>query len=328
MNWLEVSMIVDGEMAEAVAEVLARYIPDGVVIESTAIEANAEDEGYAVGPLRVCGYLPVDNQLEDTRRRIEEGLYFLGRIQPLPEPEFKPIDEVNWAEAWKQHYRPIAISERLIIIPTWLTPSFPPDFGGERGGVRIPIRIDPGMAFGTGTHPTTQLCLELLEAQLFYPPGDASQKVELLDVDIFDIGCGSGILSIAALKLGAARAFGVDTDPEAIAAAEENAAKNSVADLASYAVGSVPEVKVGVFPVNSAPVVAANILAPILIRLLDAGLGDLVSPNGVLILSGILEEQHPEMENALQAHGFEVHEQRQIDDWVAISAMRSAKATI
>ncbi|MBL7162014.1 MAG: 50S ribosomal protein L11 methyltransferase [Anaerolineales bacterium] len=306
MKWLEVSLSVDGEMAEAVAEVLARYVPNGVVIESTAIEADVEGEGYPVGSLRVCGYLPVDGQLEDTRQRIEEALYFLGRIQPLPRPEFKPIAEVNWAEAWKKHYRPIAIGKRLIIIPAWL--NSPDD-------TRIPIRIDPGMAFGTGTHPTTQLCLELLEVQLL-------KEAELLDVDIIDVGCGSGILSIAALKLGASRAFGVDTDSEAVTAAQENAANNGVADRADFAVGSVPEIMAGVFPVKQAPVVVANILASILIRLLDAGLGDLVSNDGVLILSGILEEQLPEMKDALQTHGFRVHEKRQIDDWVAVSALR------
>jgi len=306
MNWLEISLIVDGEMAEAVAEVLARYVPNGVVIESTAIEADVEGEGYPVGSLRVCGYLPVDGQLEDTRQRIEEALYFLGRIQPLPRPEFKPIAEVNWAEAWKKHYRPIAIGKRLIIIPAWL--DSPDD-------TRIPIRIDPGMAFGTGTHPTTQLCLELLEVQLL-------KEAELLDVDIIDVGCGSGILSIAALKLGASRAFGVDTDSEAVTAAQENAANNGVADRADFAVGSVPEIMAGVFPVKQAPIVVANILASILIRLLDAGLGDLVSNDGVLILSGILEEQLPEMKDALQTHGFRVLEKRQTDDWVAVSALR------
>lgn len=312
MNWLEVSLIVDGEMAEAVAEVLARHIPNGVVIESTAIYANAEDQGHAVGPLRVCGYLPVDTQLEETRQRIEEGLYFLGRIQPLPEPQFKPIAEVDWAETWKQHYKPIAIGENLIIIPAWL--ESPDD-------TRIPVCIDPGMAFGTGTHPTTQLCLELIEVQLL-------QKAGLLDVDVLDVGCGSGILSVAALKLGAARAFGVDTDPDAVTAAKANAANNDVAEKTNFAVASVEEIKAGIFPINQSPVVVANILAPILIRLLDAGLGDLVSTDGILILSGILEEQLPEMGNALQTHGFEVHNKCQIDDWVAVSAVRSAEARV
>jgi len=310
MNWLEVSLTVDGELAEAVAEVLARFVPGGVVVESTAIYADPFDEGYPVGPLRVCGYIPVDSQLEETRQRIEEALYFLGRIQPLPEPEFKPVEDVNWAETWKQHYKPIAIGKRLVIVPAWL------DSPDES---RIPIRIDPGMAFGTGTHPTTQLCLELLEIQ-FLETFQGSEK--LGGLDILDIGCGSGILSIAALKLGARRAFGVDTDPEAITAAKQNASDNNVADQATFSVGSVSEVLAGEFLVKQAPVVVANILAPIIMRLLDAGLGELVAPDGILLLSGILEEQLPEMEAALKTHSFSVRENRQIEDWVALSVCR------
>ena len=156
-SWLEVSLTVDGEMAEAVAEVLARFIPNGVAIESTAIYADPEDEGYPIGPLRVCGYLPVDDRLEETRHKVEEALWYLGRISPLPAPQFRTVQEQDWAEAWKQHYHPIAIGQRLIIVPAWLESPDP---------ARIPIRMDPGMAFGTGTHPTTQLCLELAETVL------------------------------------------------------------------------------------------------------------------------------------------------------------------
>ncbi len=298
MSWLEVSLTVDGEMAEAVAEVLARYLPGGVVMESTAIAADPEGEGRPIGPLRVCGYLPVDDQLEGRRQRIEEALYFLGRIHPLSEPQFTPLAETNWAEAWKQHYRPIAVGRRLRIVPAWITP---PDDG------RLTIHIDPGMAFGTGTHPTTQLCLELLEEH-------CSQRCDLLD-----IGCGSGILSIAALKLGAGRAFGVDTDPDAVAAAVENARRNGVSDRAAFAVGSLDVIRRGAFPVRQAPLVVANILAHILIRLLDDGLADLVAPDGRLLLSGILEEQIPQMEAALQRHALQVSDRRQIEDWIALA---------
>ncbi len=297
MDWLEVSLIVDGEMAEAAAEVLARFAPNGVVIESTAIQANVEDEGYPVGPLRVCAYLEVDAQIEETRQRITESLWYLGRIRELPEPTFKTIGETNWAEAWKQHYKPVPIGERLIIVPAWLES---PD------EARIPIRIDPGMAFGTGTHPTTQLCLELLES---YTP---------LRNDVLDIGCGSGILSIAALKLGAARAFGVDIESDAIPAARENAVTNGVADKLEIALGSVDEIKAGVFEIQQAQLVLANILAPILKRLLDGGMGDLIAPEGVLILSGILEEQVDEMVTKIDEHGLRIIEQRMIEDWVAL----------
>jgi len=303
MNWLQVSLIVDGEMAEAVAEVLARHV-DGVVIESTAIEASVEDEGHPVGPLRVCAYLPMDTQLEATRQRIEESLWYLGRIRDLPTPEFSPIEEVNWAETWKQHYKPIPVGKRLIIVPAWLPPPNPPDNGGE---IRVPVFIEVGMAFGTGTHPTTQLCLEMLDD--YTPQGG----------NVLDIGCGSGILSIAALKLGAERAFGVDVEAVAIPAAYKNAANNAVSEYVKYVAGSVAEVKAGIFEIVQAPLVFANILAPILMRLLEAGMDDLIAPGGVLILSGILEEQVPEMLTKVAAHGLQVVEQRNIEDWVALA---------
>ncbi|MFL7867584.1 MAG: 50S ribosomal protein L11 methyltransferase [Anaerolineales bacterium] len=301
MNWLEVSVLVDGEMAEAAAEVFARFAPNGVVIESTAIYASAEEQGYPVGPLRVCAYIEVDEQIEQTRQQIEQSLWYLGRIRELPEPTFKFVGESNWAEAWKQHYKPVPIGERLIIVPAWL--DSPDD-------QRIPVRIDPGMAFGTGTHPTTQLCLELLET---YTP---------LNSQVFDIGCGSGILSIAALKLGAAQAYGVDVEAEAIPAAQENAAANGVANTFQIALGSVEDIKAGVFDVMKAALVLANILAPILKRLLDAGMGDLIAPGGVLVLSGILEEQIEEMVTKINEHGLRVIEQRLINDWVAIAVQK------
>jgi len=297
MNWLEVSLELDGEMAEAVAEVLARFAPNGVVIESTAVEQIAYSEARPVGLLRVCAYLEMDAQIEETRQRVIESLWYLGRIRELPEPVFKTVGEVDWTEAWKQHYKPVPIGERLIIVPAWLES---PDV------TRISIRIDPGMAFGTGTHPTTQLCLEFLES--YTPQGG----------DVFDIGCGSGILSIAALKLGAARAFGVDVESEAIPASQKNAITNEVNDKLETGLGSVDEIKAGIFEIRQAPLVLANILVNILMRLLDAGMGDLVAPGGHLILSGILEEQIDDMRAKLEEHHLQIIEQRQIEDWVAL----------
>jgi ribosomal protein L11 methyltransferase len=306
-SWLEVRLIVNGELAEAVAEVLARYLPDGVAIESTAVMAGPEDEnGQAVGPLRVCGYIPVDDHLEETRQRIEQGLWYLGRISPLPNPEFTMIHEINWMEAWKQHYHPIPVGKRLIILPAWLKPP---------KGRRIPIRIDPGMAFGTGTHPTTQLCLALAEELFISVEGIHGLKV-------IDIGCGSGILSIAALKLGAEMALGVDIDPEAVNASRENAELNGISTQFKLGIGSVSEVRSGKFGLNQAQLVFANILTPVLVRLLSEGLGELVTQDGCLILSGILAEQSPQVETALEAQALRLVEKRQMGDWVALAARK------
>ena len=201
-SWLEVSMVVSGELAEAVAEVFSRYAPGGVAVESTGIKASADEFGEVTGPMRVRAYLPVDEQLEESRSKLEQALYFLSRIEPLPKPEFNLIQDQNWMEAWKQHYRPIEVGERLLVLPAW----------AEMPNTnRIPIRIDPGMAFGTGTHPTTQLSLMLLEKYL--KPGDV----------VLDIGSGTGILSIAARLLGASAAYGVDIEEESIRVARNTA---------------------------------------------------------------------------------------------------------
>ncbi|MBA4379892.1 MAG: 50S ribosomal protein L11 methyltransferase, partial [Anaerolinea sp.] len=307
-NWLEVSLTVNGELAEAVAEVLARFAPDGVVTERDVKFTHAEDEGTPVRDVSVRAYLPADDKLEETRQKLEEALYYLGMIQPLPAPVFKPIADQNWMEAWKQHYEPIPIGKRLIIIPAWLES---PD------STRIPIKIDPGMAFGTGTHPTTQLCLELLET-LF----ESHSSLITRHSSLIDIGCGSGILSIAALKLGAASALGVDIDEAAVKASRENAAANGVSENLNLGVGSVAEVLAGRFGVRQASLVLANILAPVIIRLFDVGLDELVAPSGALILSGILQEQVEPVVSAARTRGMKLVEKRQMGDWVAVTLKR------
>jgi ribosomal protein L11 methyltransferase len=322
-TWLEVSLTVDGEMAEAVSEVLARFAPDGVAIESTAVIANLDDsEGHAVGPLRVCAYLPMDGGLEETRSRLEEALWYLGRIRPLPEAQYRQVQQADWSEAWKEHYRPILIGKRLVVVPAWLESPDPR---------RIAMRMDPGMAFGTGTHPTTQLCLEWIEE--FYsspaqPAADGQPRTAGQTDDIIDIGCGSGILAVAALKLGARHALGVDVDPEAVSATLENAALNAVGDGLEVGLGSVRGILAGDFSIRQAPLVVANILAPVIVRLLDEGMGKLVFPGGRLVLSGILAEQSAEVEAALTKVGFRRVEKRQQGDWVALSAWRWQRSEI
>jgi ribosomal protein L11 methyltransferase len=302
--WLKVSLTVDGELAEAVADLLRRYLPDGVAIESTAVTAGPADEnGHTVGPLRVSGYIPGDENLEQTRQSIEQGLWYLGRISPLPEAEFQLIQEANWMESWKEHYHPIPIGKQLLILPAWITPA---------NADRLPVRIEVGMAFGTGTHPTTQLCLAMAEE--YFNTSDVEQGISVID-----IGCGSGILAIAAIKLGAEKALGMDIDPQALKASAENATLNQVRQQLELGLGSVGEVA-GRFAIQKAHLVFANILAPVLVKLMDQGLGDLVLPGGMLILSGILAEQSAEVETALDEHGFTQQEKHQMGDWVALAA--------
>lgn len=300
-RWLEASLLVDYELAEAVSEVLARFVSNGVVVERDVIFLNADDLGTPVARARVYGYLAIDDQIESTRQRLEEALWHLGQIRPLPQPVFRQIEDEDWMAAWKKHYHPITIGEKLLILPAWIEQS---DLE------RIAVRIDPGMAFGTGTHPSTQLCLEFIE--MYTRPQQP----------VIDIGCGSGILSIAALKLGASHALAVDIDNAAVLGTNQNASTNSVAEKVEAGVGSVVEILAGRFSLRKAPLVLANILAPVLIDLLETGLPELVSDNGFLILAGILDEQADPVGSAASAQGLHFVARRQKEDWVALVYQR------
>lgn len=309
MNWLEISLTLDGELAEAVADVLAPYAHQGVSIESTAIKVNPDDEGEPIGPVRVRAFLPADDlaALDTTRTKIEQDLFYLGMIQTLPQPTYTQVADTDWSELWKANYKPIRVGDRLVIIPAWLQANYlaqspAPD------PAEIHLLMDPGMAFGTGTHPTTQLSLALLETYL--QRGD----------HIFDVGCGSGILSVAALKLGAASALGVDIDPEADRATRENAELNHVTEKIEFRLGSIEIIQNPKNPNPKFPIVVANILARVILKLLDQGLAQTVAPNGVLLLSGILAEQAESVTTALTQLGFRILEQRQSGDWIALAA--------
>jgi ribosomal protein L11 methyltransferase len=303
MNWLEVSLVVNGELAEAVADVLARFAPNGVMTEQGVKYNDEEDAGTATGPITVRAYLEVNDQIEETRQKLEESLYYLGMIQPLPSPTYKQVADQNWMEAWKQHYKPILIGQRVVIVPAWMDSPDPS---------RVAIKIDPGMAFGTGTHPTTQLCLELMEKEFVIRHPST----------VIDVGCGSGILSIAAIKLGAEKAVGVDIDAGSVKNSRENADTNEVGDEFILGVGSVDEIRNGQFAFKKAPLVVANILAPVIIRLFDAGLVDLIDADGAIILSGILQEQEDRVIDAGKSKGLRLNDRRQMGDWVALSMSR------
>lgn len=301
-HWLEVSLSVDGEAAEAVADVLARYVPHGVVIESTAVTADDFDEGHAIGRMTVRGYLPADDSLAQTRQGLEEALWHLGQLTALPAPEFRPVPEQSWVDAWKQHHRPVRVGRHLVITPTWIEPPLQPD--------DVAIRLDPGMAFGTGTHPSTQLCLQAIEDTL--RPG----------CRVLDLGCGSGILAIAAARLGAGSVVALDTDTDAVRVAEANLAANGVAPVVQVAQGSLRELLTGPFNGQVWDLVVANILAPILAQLLDQGLARVVAPDGTLILSGILQHQLSDVEAAVRRAGHERLRIARSGEWVVVVSSR------
>ena len=209
-----VAMEVDGESAEAVAEILQRYGHQGVAIEQGGFYIETwEDEVPPAKTLTVRAYLPDDERVDAAKQQLEEALWHLGQMYPMPSPQYRIVDEEDWAEAWKVNYHPLHIGRHIFIRPLWV------DAPGEPGD--IVIALDPGMAFGTGTHPSTQLVLEAAEDLLENWPA----------AKVLDLGCGSGILSIEAAKLGAAHVLALDTDPIAVRATIENAEVNGVSTL-------------------------------------------------------------------------------------------------
>jgi ribosomal protein L11 methyltransferase len=304
--WLEVSLEADGEMAEAISEVLARYVSGGIVIESTRIEDERDGEGHPTGPLRVSGYIPFDEHLEQTRQRLEEALWHLGQIRPVSHIHYREIEDLDWSAVWKEHFQPVQIGESLTIIPIWME---------VENDQRIAIKIDPGMAFGTGTHPTTQLCLEVLTEIL-----EETDVPKRLALSMIDVGCGSGILGIAARKLGVGRVLGVDLDQEAVESAHKNALINGETEHLNLAVGSLAEIKAGNFLIAKGQIVVANILAPVITRMLQDDLGGIVAPGGKLVLSGILDEQSSEIESTLKEEKLRLVQKKQSGDWIALVA--------
>ncbi|MCJ7512696.1 MAG: 50S ribosomal protein L11 methyltransferase [Anaerolineales bacterium] len=292
MAWLRISLDTSGELAEAVADILARHAPGGVAVEAPQ---PGQPDLPSWSQVQVTAFLPIDEHTAIRRKAVEEGLWHLAQIAPVPEAQFTLVEAQDWAETWRQHYRPIPIGQRLLIIPSWI--EAPPSS-------RLALVLDPGMAFGTGTHPSTQMCLLALEKHL--RPGSR----------VIDLGCGSGILAVAAARLGAAHVHALDIDPLAVEATRENCQRNGLADVVDTEQGSLSELTAPrTPPLPLADLLLANILAPVLVELLAAGLAQQVIPGGIVILSGILDEQLPEVLNQAEAVGLRPVEVLQAQDW-------------
>ncbi len=302
-SWVMISILVGQELAEPVASALSGIVPGGLVLECNYGGVFPHELDMVQVPVRVYGYLSVDKKLENRRKEITKALNELAAISPLSNPVYSPLDEQDWATAWQKDYHPIPLGSHLIVVPSWLENPAPE---------RIAVYMDPGMAFGSGTHPTTQLSLILIEECLAENP----------TAEMLDIGCGAGILSIAGAKLGVSSILGVDTDPNAIRVSLANAEKNQEVDKICFALGSVKELIQNEFQFSQAPLVVANIVAPVLTKLFEDGLRDIVSPAGNLILSGILQEQLPGILTLLDEHGFKLKTQLQQGVWIGLWGSR------
>lgn len=297
MNWLEVSSTVNGELAEAIAELFSRFASGGVAIESLGIEDDKSEPHHA-GMVIVRAYLPVEDQLELNKERIEEGLWHLGQIQPIPQPSFRLIEEENWSQVWKSHYHTIPIGKRLMIIPAWSQPL---------AGDRLHVILNPGMAFGSGTHPTTRLCLMALEDYL-----QSGQRV-------IDLGCGSGVLSIAAARLGASFVHAWDNDAKAVDVARDNVRLNHLSKRITVEEGSLSELLAVADEIDhKADLLVANITVSVLEDMIKAGLVSAVKDGGIVILSGILAPQLASLSTTCALHGLTPVETRDEEDWRAL----------
>ena len=302
MRWIEITMVADGESAEAIAEVLQRFGHQGVAIEQDGFYIETwEDEVPKPERLIVRAYIPEDERSTAAQAQLEEALHHLGRLYPMPEPQYKFVDDEDWAEAWKANYHPLRLGRHIFIRPLWIEAT------GEPGD--IVIALDPGMAFGTGTHPSTQLVLEAAEDLLEARPG----------ASVIDLGCGSGILSIGAAMLGASKVYACDIDPIAITATRVNAEPNGVQDKIDLREGSLAELlEAGI----KADIALVNILAKTIIILCGEGLSNLIAPGGVGVFGGIIETQADDVEAALRMAGLTPYKRRQITDWVVIEASK------
>ena len=308
-SWLEVTLPVPAAELERVCEILTANGMTGLVVEEEQeflrfLEQNRQywdyvDEDLAQrmkGASRVKFYVP---DSAEGRRQLRAHLAGLEQY----EPQTVSLREEDWATSWQKYYRPIPVGKRLVIVPDWMRGEPVPEG-------RTPLYLDPGLTFGTGAHATTQLCLELLEEAV--APGDR----------VLDLGCGSGILAIAALVLGAARAAGADIDPKAADAARENGLLNGIgADRLSVCAGDVLTDKklwARLGPGQNR-VVLANIVADVIIPLSGAA-GNFLAPGGVFLCSGVIDGRQDEVRAALEANGFAVTKHLEKSGWHAFRA--------
>lgn len=283
MRWAEISVDAALSAQDAVGDALLRAGCAGWEVRDLLV------------PPQITGYLPVDDRLEGRLEELQAALDALpacGVVGAGRELTLRTLEEADWATAWKAFFKPMRVGRRLVVTPPWESPDLSP---GD-----LPLVIDPGMAFGTGSHPTTQLCLCTLED--YVRPG----------MGVADLGTGSGILAIAAVKLGAEMVAASDIDPLAVQIARENFAVNGV----SVSAGET-------LPPGSYDLVVANILADVIIVLADT-LAEMVSPGGVLIASGIIDTRESDVRMTLEGAGFAPLEARHDGEWVALVLRRAS----
>ncbi len=290
MAWLQIRVQSDPEHVETISEAMMEVGASAVTVQDAADQPLYEPPPGAT-PLWQHNTLIALFDADTDVNAIQQQLQTMLGSQLMQGWHVDPLEDKDWTREWMADYKPMRFGQRLWIVPSWTTP---PDPGA------VNILLDPGLAFGTGTHPTTAMCLTWLDA---HPPQQQT---------VLDYGCGSGILAIAAAKLGASAVLGVDNDPQALQATRDNAVRNAVAQLNVYTPDTLPTQQVDVL--------LANILAGPLHELADR-LAALVRPGGSLVLSGIVSNQ---AEALLQCYrqAFELDVAATQDEWVCLAGRR------
>ncbi len=304
MYWLELTVQTHPEAVESVSELLSSYTSGGVAIEEP-IELVDEGQEYRIltgQPVKVHAYLPIDGNEEEAHQRVAEGLWHLSSLGPqfVGDLQSRVIHEEDWANAWKDYYHVTHIGQHLVIRPSWRDYTPKDD--------EVVLELDPGMAFGTGLHPTTRMCLEQLEH--YTRPG----------MRVLDVGTGSGILALAAVKLGAASIHCIDNSTVAVESALANAAVNHLNSRITVALGVLDDAE-ATRMARQYDLVLANIIARV-IGSLAPNLAQVLAPGGLLITSGIIDERRHEAEQPLMAAGLRLIEQAMIDDWVTLIMLK------
>jgi ribosomal protein L11 methyltransferase len=299
--WLELASAVEAEAVESVSAVFAEF-GQGVAIEQV-VESSRDGDVVnlpADAPVVVKTYLPVlDPSTAERRGRIEKAVWALGQLRRVGPLQVRTLRETDWANAWKEYFFVHRIGRRIVIVPSWRVAEYEPRPDD------VVLLLDPGMAFGTGLHPTTRLCLQALE-DLPVAPG----------MRVLDVGAGSGILAIAAARLGASYVEAVELEAVAASVCQENVDRNGVGDVVSVRHGRV-EAAPGV-PFD---LVLANITVATLLDL-HTMLAEQLRPGGLAVLSGVLAERAEDLWAALLSGGWLRERTDQEQDWVALLARR------
>ena len=300
MNWTEITVSVPNEYTESASAIANMTVPYGIYIEDYS---DLETSAWEIAHIDLIDEDLINKDRKNSVIHIyisecdnaAEALEFLKERLTAEKIPFEAgsigVDDADWNENWKKYFKPIEIGEKLAVVPSWEE--------YENRENRTILSIDPGAAFGTGTHATTSLCLELLQ-------GFVDDNTEMLD-----IGCGSGILGLASVLLGCKKAFGVDIDAQSVKTARENAEINGISDKATFEVGDLTQVVSGKYGV-----ICANIVADVIIRLLP-DVDEFMTEGGVLIVSGIIDIRKDDVLKAVNDNGFKIADQKYKDNWCA-----------